>query len=142
MKRTVSVFIAGILGATLTGVSPASAATSPIDCSSGEYTRIRESFVPTNVERPAVDGFAYRFGGPSPTTYEVCLDVPDGSTFTIEVRSWSNGSPDETFVDDRPGDKVFRYSLGANGFWQIYGTLTGPDSTFLYYTWHEKKIAA
>jgi hypothetical protein len=142
MKRTVSVLIAGILGATLTGVSPASAATSPVDCSAGEYTRIRESFVPTNVERPAVDGFAYRFGGPSPTTYEVCLDVPEGSTFTIDVRSWSNGSPDEPFVDDRPGDKVFRYSLGANSFWQIYGTLTGPDSTFLYYTWYEKKIPA
>ncbi|GGO29927.1 hypothetical protein GCM10010116_59970 [Microbispora rosea subsp. aerata] len=45
-------------------------------------------------------------------------------------------------VDDRPGDKIFSYSPGANTFWQVYGTLTGPPSTYLYYTWYEKQIPA
>ncbi|MFI6457383.1 hypothetical protein ACIBF6_38235 [Streptosporangium amethystogenes] len=142
MKRTISVLVAtGVLGATLTGISPASAATSAIDCATGGYTRVLNSYVPTNVERPAVDGHSYNIGGPSAYTYEVCLDIPDTSTFTIEVRIWSNGSQ-SVFMDDRPGDKVFRYSLGANSFWQVYGTLTGPGSTYLYYTWYEKQIPA
>ncbi len=45
-------------------------------------------------------------------------------------------------MDDRPGDKVFRYSLDPNSFWQVYGTMTGPDSTYIYYTWNEKQIPA
>ncbi|WP_182897817.1 hypothetical protein [Microbispora sp. H10830] len=71
----------------------------------------------------------------------VCLDVPDTSTFTIEVRIWNNGTQ-TVFVDDRPGDKVFHYSLDPNSFWQVYGTMTGPDSTYIYYTWNEKQIPA
>ncbi|MDA0634992.1 hypothetical protein OUY22_16345 [Nonomuraea sp. MCN248] len=141
MKRTISVFVAGVLGAALTGISPASAAASAIDCSAGGYTRTVESYAITNAERPAVDGFAYRYGNPSQTTYEVCLDIPDTSTFTIEVRSWANQTQ-TVFVDDRPGDKVFRFTLVPNSFWQVYGVLTGPDSVYLYYTWHEKQIPA
>jgi hypothetical protein len=141
MKRIISVLVAGVLGATLTGISPASAATPAIDCATGGYTRVVNSYVPTNIERPAVDGHTYNIGGPPAYTYEICLDIPDTSTFTIEVRSWANGSP-SVFVDDRPGDKIFRYSLGPNSFWQVYGTLTGPGSTYLYYTWHEKQIPA
>ncbi|ETK34954.1 hypothetical protein [Microbispora sp. ATCC PTA-5024] len=142
MKSTNSVLVAaGVLGAMLTGISPASAATPAVDCSMGGYTRVLNSYVPTNVERPAVDGRSYNIGGPSGYTYEVCLDIPDTSTFTIEVRIWSNGSQ-SVFVDDRPGDKVFRYSIGPNSFWQVYGTLTGPGSTYIYYTWYEKQIPA
>ncbi|MEU6432449.1 hypothetical protein ABZ860_41635 [Microbispora sp. NPDC046973] len=143
MKRTISVLAAvtGVLGATLAGISPASAAAPAVDCSTGGYTRVLNSYVPTNVQRPAVDGRSYNIAGPSAYTYEVCLDIPDTSTFTIEVRIWSNGSQ-SVFVDDRPGDKVFRYSPGANSFWQVYGTMTGPDSTYVYYTWNEKQIPA
>ncbi|MFG1948262.1 hypothetical protein [Nonomuraea sp. NPDC048826] len=142
MKRTIPILVAtGVLGATLTATNPASAATSTLDCAAGGYPRVLNSYVPTNVERPAIDGRSYNIGGPLSYTYEICLDIPDTSTFTIEVRSWANGSPN-VFVDDRPGDKIFRYSLGPNSFWQVYGTLTGPDSTYLYYTWHEKQIPA
>ncbi|MED7928660.1 hypothetical protein SMD20_30715 [Nonomuraea sp. LP-02] len=142
MKRTISVLVAtGVLGATLTGTSPASASTSAVDCAAGGYTRVLNSYVPTNVERPAIDGRSYNIGGPNAYTYEICLDIPDTSTFTIEVRSWNNGVQ-SSFVDDRPGDKIFRYSLAPNSFWQVYGTLTGPDSIYLYYTWHEKQIPA
>jgi hypothetical protein len=142
MKRTISILIAtGVLGATLTGISPASAATSTIDCATGGYTRVVTSYALTNLERPAVDGRSYNIGGPSAYTYEICLDIPDTSTFTIEVRSWTNGSQ-SVFVDDRPGDKIFRYSLGPDSFWQVYGTMTGPGSTYLYYSWNEKQIPA
>ncbi|GIH49299.1 hypothetical protein SAMN05421833_11564 [Microbispora rosea] len=143
MKRTISVLAVatGVLAATITGIGPASAATPAVDCSTGGYTRVLTSYVPTNVERPAVDGRTYNIGGPLEYTYEICLDIPDTETFTIEVRIWNNGTWSE-FVDDRPGDKVFRYSLGPNSFWQVYGTMTGPGSTYLYYTWHEKQIQA
>ncbi|MEU7885455.1 hypothetical protein AB0B54_08130 [Microbispora bryophytorum] len=143
MKRTISVLavITGALGATLTGIGPASADTPAVDCSTGGYTRVLNSYVPSNIERPAVDGHSYNIGGPSAYTYEVCLDIPDTETFTIEVRIWSNGSQ-TVFRDDRPGDKVFRYSIGPNSFWQVYGTLTGPGSTYVYYTWNEKQLAA
>ncbi|GLX10662.1 MULTISPECIES: hypothetical protein [Microbispora] len=143
MKRTISVLAVttGVLGATLTGIGPASAATPAVDCSTGGYTRVLTSYVPTNVQRPAVDGHSYNIGGPLAYTYEVCLDIPDTSTFTIEVRIWNNGTQ-TVFVDDRPGDKVFRYSLDPNSFWQVYGTMTGPDSTYIYYTWNEKQIPA
>ena len=143
MKRTISVLAvaAGVLGATLTGVSPASAAASAVDCSTGGYTRVVNSYVPTNVQRPAVDGHSYNIGGPLTYTYEVCLDIPDTSTFTIEVRIWNNGTQ-SVFVDDRPGDKVIRYSLDPNSFWQVYGTMTGPGSTYIYYTWNEKQTVA
>jgi hypothetical protein len=139
MKRTTAALAAtGLLGAMLTGVSgPASAST--IDCTTGDYTRVHHSYVPTNVERPAIDGRAYNIGGPYAYNFEICLDIPDGSTFTIEVRSWTNGQQ-SVFVDDRPGDKIFHYSLPPDSFWQVYGTLTGPPSTYLYYTWHEKKL--
>lgn len=140
MKRTTSVLAATVLGATLIGISPASATTSSIDCTAGDYTRIMESYVPSNLERPAVDGFAYRLTA-SPVTIEVCLDIPDTSTFTIEARIRSFDTQ-RVFVDDRPGDKIFRYSLDANSFWQTYGTLTGPDSTYVHYTWYEKQIPA
>ena len=142
MKRISSILVTtGVLGATLTGISPASAATPAIDCTAGGYTWVRNSYVPTNVESGAIDGRIYNISGPSANNYEICLDIPDTSTFTIEVRSWTNESP-SVFVDDRPGDKIFRYSLGLNSFWQVYGTLTGPGSTYLYYTWHEKKLPA
>jgi hypothetical protein len=142
MMRTVPVLAAvtGVLGAMLTGIGPASAAARAIDCSTGGYTRVLESYVPTNVERPAVDGRNYNINGPQAYTYEVCLDVPDTSTFTIEARIRSADGSTRVFVDDRPGDKVFRYAPGANSFWQVYGTLTGPGSTYLYYTWNEKQI--
>lgn len=140
MKRTTSVLAATVLGATLIGISPASATTSSIDCTAGDYTRVRESFTLTNLERGAVDGFNYRITA-SPVTIEVCLDIPDTSTFTIEARIRSFDTQ-RVFVDDRPGDKIFRYSLDANSFWQTYGTLTGPDSTYLHYTWYEKQIPA
>ncbi|MEU8355908.1 hypothetical protein AB0C27_07825 [Nonomuraea sp. NPDC048882] len=140
MKRTIPILVAaGVLGATLTGNGPASAATSPIDCTAGGYTRVVNSYVPTNVERPAIDGRTYNIGGPSAYTYEICLDIPDNERFTIEVRSWTNTVP-STFVDDRPGDKIFRFSLPPDSFWQVYGTLTGPGSTYIYYTWHEKRL--
>lgn len=140
MKRTTSVLAATVLGATLIGISPASATTSSIDCTAGDYTRVRESYTLTNIERGAVDGFNYRITA-SPVTIEVCLDIPDTSTFTIEARIRSFDTQ-RVFVDDRPGDKIFRYSLDANSFWQTYGTLTGPDSTYLHYTWYEKQIPA
>lgn len=140
MKRTTSVLAATVLGATLIGINPASATTSSIDCTAGDYTRVRESFTLTNLERGAVDGFNYRITA-SPVTIEVCLDIPDTSTFTIEARIRSFDTQ-RVFVDDRPGDKIFRYSLDANSFWQTYGTLTGPDSTYLHYTWYEKQIPA
>ncbi|NJP93972.1 hypothetical protein HCN51_31820 [Nonomuraea sp. FMUSA5-5] len=142
MKRIISALVAtGVLGATLTGTSPASAATSAIDCAAGGYTRVVNSYVPTNVQRPAVDGRSYNIGGPSAYTFEICLDIPDTSTFTIEIRIWKD-QKQTVFVDDQPGDKVFRYSVGPNSFWQVYGTLTGPGSTYLYYTWYEKQIPA
>ncbi len=141
MKRTIPVLAAGVLGATLTVISPASAATSTVDCAAGGYTRVVNSYVPTNIERPAIDGRSYNIGGPLTYKYEICLDIPDTSTFTIEVRSWTNGS-ESVFVDDRPGDKIFHYSLPPNSAWQVYGTLTGPGSTYLYYTWHEKQLPA
>ncbi|MEO3887023.1 hypothetical protein [Nonomuraea sp. B5E05] len=48
MKRKISVLAAaGVLGAALT-TTPASAATSAIDCTSGDYTRVVNSYVPTN----------------------------------------------------------------------------------------------
>ncbi|MEV0161045.1 hypothetical protein ACGFJC_51695 [Nonomuraea fuscirosea] len=143
MKRTIPMLVAtGLLGATLTAVSPASAATSSaVDCTKGGYTRVVNSYVPTNIERPAIDGRSYNIGGPLAYTYEICLDIPDNERFTIEVRSWTN-QQQSSFVDDRPGDKVFRYSIPPNSFWQIYGTLTGPGSTYIYYTWHEKQTQA
>lgn len=142
MKRIISILVAtGVLGATLTGISPASAATSAIDCTAGGYTWVRHSYAPTNVESGAIDGRIYNISGPSANTYEICLDIPDTSTFTIEVRIGATGSQ-RVIVDSRPGDKVFRFSPGANTFWQVYGTLTGPGSTYLYYTWHEKQIPA
>jgi len=143
MKRTIPALTvaAGVLGATLTGISPASAAAPAVDCSAGEYTRVLQSSIPTNIQRPAVDGRSYNIGGSLAYTYEVCLDIPDTSTFTIEIWIWSGGSQ-RTIVDDRPGDKVLHYSLGANSAWQVYGTLTGPGSTYLSYTWSEKQIAA
>jgi hypothetical protein len=97
-------------------------------------------YVPTNVQRPGVDGRAYNVDGPA-HTHEICLDVPDTSTFTVEVRM-RNADGSSVVVDDRPGDKVFRYAPGANSFFQVYGTMTGPGSTYLYYTWNEKKIPA
>jgi hypothetical protein len=150
MKRTIPLLAvtAGIVGATLTGVAPASAAvpasaTNAVDCSSPEYTYRVHSYVPTNIQRPAVDGRSYNISGPQAYTTEVCLDIPDSSTFTIEVRILaSDGSTRTLFVDDRPGDKVFRFSTGAYAFWQVYGTLTGPPSTYLYYDWAEKHIPA
>ncbi|MER6824887.1 hypothetical protein ABT352_02715 [Streptosporangium sp. NPDC000563] len=138
MKRIISILVAAVaLGATLTGVSPASAAASAVDCSTGEYTRVLNSYVPTNIERGAIDGRSYNIGGSLTYTFDICLDIPDTSTFTIEVRIWNNGTQ-TSFVDDRPGDKIFRYTLAPNSFWQVYGTLTGPGSTYLYYTWNEK----
>ena len=111
MKRTIPILVAaGLLGATLTGISPASAATSAVDCTAGGYTRVWNSYVPTNIERAAIDGRIYNIGGPLAYTYEICLDIPDTSTFTIEVRIWTNGTQ-SVFVDSRPGDKIFRYSL-------------------------------
>ncbi|WP_327108145.1 hypothetical protein [Nonomuraea glycinis] len=142
MKRTIPILVAAsLLGATLTGISPASAATSAIDCTAGGYTWVRNSYVPTNVESGAIDGRIYNIGGPSANTYEICLDIPDTSTFTIQVRIGPTGSQ-RVFVDSRPGDKIFRFSPGANTFWQVYGTLTGPGSTYLEYTWHEKRFPA
>jgi hypothetical protein len=142
MKRTIPVLAvtAGVLAATLTGISPASATAPAVDCSTGGYTRVLQSYVPTNVQRPAVDGRTYNIIGSQAYTYEVCLDIPDTSTFTIEARIRSADGSTRVFVDDRPGDKVFRYSPGANSFWQVYGTLTGPGSTYIYYTWNEKQI--
>ena len=144
MKRTIPALAvaAGLLGAMLTGISPASAAVPPVDCSTGGYTRVLETYVPTNIQRPAVDGRSYNIAGPLAYTYEVCLDIPDTSTFTIEARIWPGDGSTRVFVDSRPGDKVFRYSPGADSFWQVYGTMTGPGSTYITYTWHEKQIPA
>ncbi|MGR6913274.1 hypothetical protein ACU635_03350 [[Actinomadura] parvosata] len=112
MKRIISALVATVvLGATLTGTSPASAATSTVDCAAGGYTRVVNSYVPTNVQRPAVDGRSYNIGGPPAYTFEICLDIPDTSTFTIEIRIWAD-QKQTVFVDDQPGDKVFRYSVG------------------------------
>ncbi|MEU7694263.1 hypothetical protein OHB01_00120 [Microbispora hainanensis] len=143
MKRTISVLTvaAGVLGVTLTGAGPALADTSAVDCSTGGYTYVVNKYVPTNVESPAVDNRLYNIAGPTAYTHEVCLDIPDNETFTIEVRIGPTGSQ-QVIVDDRPGDKIFRFSPGTNTFWQVYGTLTGPGSTYLYYTWHEKQIPA
>ncbi|WP_182873697.1 hypothetical protein [Microbispora sp. H10670] len=142
MKRTISVLAVatGVLGATLTGVGPASA--SAVDCSTGGYTYARTSYVPTNVQRPSVDGRNYNIAGPSAYTHEVCLDIPDTETFTIEVQIHSSDGSTTVFVDDRPGDKVFSFSPGANSWWQVFGTMTGPGSTYIYYTWNEKQIPA
>ncbi|MEV0136742.1 hypothetical protein AB0H83_51005 [Dactylosporangium sp. NPDC050688] len=144
MRRTIPVLAVatGVLGATFTGISPASATAPAVDCSTGGYTRVLNSYVPTNVQRPAVDGRTYNIAGPLAYTYEVCLDIPDASTFTIEARIRSADGSSSVFVDARPGDKVFRYSPGANSFWQVYGTMTGPGSTYIYYTWNEKQIPA
>ena len=141
MKRIISslAVATGVLGATLTGVSPASAATTAVDCSTGGYTYSVHKYVPTNVVSPAIDNRIYNIVGSTEYTHEVCLDIPDTETFTIEVRIGATGSQ-RVIVDDRPGDKIFRFSPGPNTFWQVYGTLTGPGSTYLYYTWHEKKI--
>jgi hypothetical protein len=89
-----------------------------------------------------VDGRSYNITGPQAYTYEVWLDIPNTSTFTIEVRRWSAGGSTTVLLDDRPGDKVFRFSPGANSFWQVFGTMTGPDSTYINYTWNEKQIPA
>ncbi|MEU9834485.1 hypothetical protein AB0D67_23400 [Streptosporangium sp. NPDC048047] len=142
MKRTISTLavVTGVLGATLIGIGPASAAGSEVDCSAGGYTRVLNTYVPTNDQRVAVDGRSYNIAGPVAYTYEVCLDIPDSSTFTIEARIYPGDGTMRVFTDDRPGDKVFRYSPGANSFWQVYGTMTGPDSTYVYYTWYEKQI--
>ncbi|MET8863939.1 hypothetical protein ABZW11_13380 [Nonomuraea sp. NPDC004580] len=139
MKHTISLLAAGVLGATLTVTSPASAATSGIDCATGGYTRVVNSYVPSNVQRPAIDGRQYNIGGSRAYDFEICLDIPDTSTFTIEVRIWKNAKQ-TTFVDDRPGDKIFRYSLEPDSFWQVYGTLTGPASTMIDYSWYEKQL--
>ncbi|MET8863940.1 hypothetical protein ABZW11_13385 [Nonomuraea sp. NPDC004580] len=139
MKRTISVLAAGALGATLAGTTPASA--SSIDCATGGYTRVVNTYVPTNVERPGVDNALYNINGPQPHTYEICLDIPDGETFTIKLKNFNDGLQ-TFFTDDRPGDKILRYTIPANFAWQVHGTLTGPGSTFLYYTWHEKRTPA
>lgn len=139
LKRAASVLAAAVLGATLTGVSPASAATSEVDCTTGGYTRVFESFFLTNIRLLGVDGNSYRMS--TPATYEICLDIPDASTFTIEVQIQSYGV-ETTLVDDRPGDKIFHVTLDNNSLWQVYGTLTGPDSVYLPYTWYEKKISS
>ncbi|WP_405086436.1 hypothetical protein [Microbispora sp. NBC_01389] len=46
------------------------------------------------------------------------MHSPDGST--------------NVFVDNRPGDKVFRFSPGVNTWWQVRGSITGPGSTYIY----------
>ncbi|GII79194.1 hypothetical protein Sru01_41760 [Sphaerisporangium rufum] len=143
MKRTISALTVatGLFGAMLTGAGPASADTPAVDCSTGGYTRVLESYIPTNFQRGAVDGRIYNITGPA-TTYEVCLDIPDTETFTIEVRIRASDGSTSVFTDDRPGDKVFRFTPGAMTFWQVYGTMTGPGSTYIYYTWYEKQIPA
>ncbi|WP_169987656.1 hypothetical protein [Microbispora sp. H10836] len=143
MKRTISVLavVAGALGTTLTGIGPASADTPAVDCSAGGYTRALNSYILTNMEWSALDGRIYNISGPTAYTYEICLDIPDTSTLTVEVRIGATGSQ-RVIVDDRPGDKIFRFSPGANTFWQVYGTMTGPGSTYLYYTWNEKQVTA
>ncbi|MEO3800125.1 hypothetical protein [Nonomuraea sp. B1E8] len=142
MKRKISVLAAaGVLGAALTTTPASAAATSAIDCTTGDYTRVVNSYVPTNVERPGIDNLLYNINGPQAYTYEICLDIPDTSTFTINVRDLNDGLK-TMFTDDRPGDKIFRYDIPPNSFWQVHGTLTGPDSTFLYYTWYEKRTPA
>ncbi|MGW4637282.1 hypothetical protein ACWEN6_02085 [Sphaerisporangium sp. NPDC004334] len=144
MKRTISVLAVttGVLGAMLAGVSPASAAAPAVDCSTGGYTRVLNTYIPTNIQRGAVDGRIYNITGPTAYTYEICLDIPDTSTFTIEAHIRAADGSTSVFLDDRPGDKVLHFSPGANTFWQIYGTMTGPGSTYIYYTWNEKQIPA
>ncbi|MGA5304075.1 hypothetical protein ACPCHT_29415 [Nucisporomicrobium flavum] len=144
MKRMVPVLAAAAVaaGATLAGAAPASAASPAVDCAKGEYTRVLRSYIPTNVQRPAVDGHSYNIGGGLTYDYEVCLDIPDTSTFTIEVRVWASDGSTRVIVDDRPGDKIVRYSLAPNSFWQVYGTMTGPGSTYIYYTWNEKQTTS
>lgn len=139
MKRIISVLavVTGLLGGMLTGIGPAAA--SAVDCAAGGYSWVRNSYVPTNVERGAIDGRSYNISGAATYTYDICLDIPDDETFTIVVRRLVDGEMRTVFVDDRPGDKVFTYSLPPSSFWQVSGTLTGPGSTYLYYTWYENR---
>ncbi|MCA2219066.1 hypothetical protein [Jidongwangia harbinensis] len=132
---------AGVAGATLTGVAPAGAA-DVVDCTSAQYTRKLASYVPTNVQRPGVDGHSYNISGPQAFTYEVCLDILDSATFAIEARLRSADGTTRVFVDNRPGDKIFRYTPGAEASWQVFGTMSGPPSTYVEYTWAEKLIPA
>ncbi|WP_169952809.1 hypothetical protein [Microbispora sp. H11081] len=138
MKRIISslAVATGVLGATLTGVSPASAATTEIDCTTGGYTYVKHTYALTNYPWGAVDGRNYNIVG-SPYNYEICLDVPDGTTFTIEIRK---GEAPYILVDDRPGDKIFTFT--ADTWYQVHGTLSGPPSTYFYYTWYEKRSPA
>ncbi|WP_405086437.1 hypothetical protein [Microbispora sp. NBC_01389] len=71
MKRTISVLAVttGVLGATLTGAGPAAAST--VDCSTGGYTYVMTSYIPTNFERGSVDGRNYNFPSPSAYIHEV-----------------------------------------------------------------------
>ena len=144
MKRMIPALAAtaGVLGAMLTGIGPASAAVPPVDCSAGAYPRVLESSIPTNLQRPAVDGRAYNLAVGLVYTFEICVDIPDTSTLDIEIRIWGGDGSTRLFVDSRPGDKVFRYSAGPNGAWQVWGTMTGPGSTYIDYTWNEKQIPA
>jgi hypothetical protein len=141
MKRIYSgLAAAGVLGTALVAGGPASAATSSIDCAaSGPWDQVHELYVPTNVERYGVNNAAWNANGPEKTTYEVCLDIPDGETFTIRVKDLTDDEK-VVFEDDRPGDKAFSYTMPPNSWWRIDGTMTGPDSTFLYYTWHQRTV--
>ena len=143
MKRIISVLavVIGVLGTTLTGISPASAT---IDCSTGGYTWVRNSYISTDDYRVGVDGRQYNFNlGPTAYTYEICLDVPDTTTFTVEIRIWDiNTGAQRVVVDDQPGDKIFSYSPGVNSFWQVYAKVTGSNQSYVTYTWYEKQTPA
>lgn len=93
----------GLLGSTLTGIAPASAATSPIGCSTGGYTRVLATYIPTDLQREAIDGRICNISGPTAYTYEICLDIPDTSTFTIEAQIRSLDGSTRVFLDEDSG---------------------------------------
>ena len=119
---------------------PASAATSSVDCAAiGPWDQVQRLYGPANVERRGVNNAAWNVNGSQKTTHEVCVDIPDGETFTIRVKDLYDNEK-VIFEDGRPGDKAFSYTMPPNSYWRIDGTMTGPEGAFPYYTWHQRTI--
>ncbi|MFG1700823.1 hypothetical protein [Nonomuraea sp. NPDC049309] len=144
MKRTLSALIAaGVLGTALAAGGPASAATSPsIDCeavrSDWDYVW-KDLAVPAGTVKKGLDNTTWHGNGYE-TTYEICLDVPDGETLTFLVTDYRNATRgDILYKDDRPGDKIVRFTLPPDSFFRYDGTF-GPDGNSGSIDWYEKRI--
>ncbi|MFG1700824.1 hypothetical protein [Nonomuraea sp. NPDC049309] len=141
MKRTLSVLIAaGVLGTALAAGGPAAAATSSIDCESlhSDWDYALELSQSNNFEKKAITNYLWQANGYE-TTYEICLDVPDGETLHLVLRDLRKETREQVLLtDDRPGDKIVRFTMPPNSWFRYDGTLTGPEGQKGHYRWYEK----